>query len=417
MLSGLLIGVFLVGYLFVTLEHKTGINKAAFALLMGVACWGLIFVYHHELSGEILLQLNEHLADISQVVIFLLGAMTIVELVDSYHGFRLITNFIQTKSKKKLLCVVSFITFFLSAVLDNMTTAIVMVSLMRRLIPDKDDKLIFSSMIIIAANAGGAWSPIGDVTTTMLWIGGQISSGGIVRRLFFPSLISTLIPLIYFLRFLKNNTAVSSDAKKEEPSEPGTRRVFFLGIGALIFVPILRALTGMPPYMGILLGLGAMWVLTDLIHQERHFLRISHILTKIDISSVLFFLGILLTISALEVSGILQSLASWLDHYVKGKDLIVTLMGLLSAIIDNVPLTAAAMGMYDLTLYPMDSKIWEMIAYCAGTGGSILIIGSAAGVVVMGMEKITFGWYSKRVSIPALIGYLSGVFVYLTFYH
>ncbi len=418
MFNVLLVGVFCTGYFFVTLEHKVGVNKAAFVLLMAVFSWALIFIGHASSWEETGVSLSEHLADISQVMIFLMGAMTIVELISSYQGFRLITDFIKTQNKRVLFFLLTLMTFFLSALLDNMTTAIIMVSLMRQFIPEKQERMIFASMIIIAANAGGAWSPIGDVTTTMLWIGGQISSGKIIQLLFIPSLISVLFPLLYLSRLIKGSVVM---AKAEEGSNGnqrmyGARRVFALGMGALIFVPVLRSLTGLPPYMGMLLGLGAMWLLTDLIHQERHFLRVPHILTKIDISSVLFFLGILLSVAALETAGLLTVSAQWLDRYFHEKDIIVTLMGLLSSIIDNVPLTAASMGMYSLDLYPMDSKIWEMLAFAVGTGGSILIIGSAAGVVVMGMEKISFGWYLKKISLPTLIGYFMGIGAFLLIY-
>ncbi|MBF0594574.1 MAG: sodium:proton antiporter NhaD, partial [Candidatus Omnitrophica bacterium] len=308
------------------------------------------------------------------------------------------------------------ITFFLSAVLDNLTTAIVMVSLLHRLIDDKEERMVFGSMIIIAANAGGAWSPIGDVTTTMLWIGGRISSLRIMETLFIPSLISMVVPLAWFAAVMKKGPEIAV-ARPAETATPGMKRVFFLGLGALIFVPVFKGLTGLPPFVGILLGLGLLWLVTDMTHgEEREHLKVPQALHKIDMSSILFFLGILLAVAALETAGVLKSLAGWMDMYFGNKDIIATALGILSAIVDNVPLTAATMGMYDVVKYPMDSKIWELLAFSVGTGGSILIIGSAAGVVVMGMERINFLWYLKKISLPALIGYLAGIGAYLLIY-
>lgn len=414
MIESVMIAVFMIGYFLIALEHKISINKAAVALLLAVVCWVFNFVRVFPHDQLMIQRLSEHLGDIAQITIFLLGAMTIVELIDSHRGFKIIMDFIRSHNKRMLLWVVSFITFFVSSVLDNLTTSIIMVTLLRRLIEDKKERMIFASMVIIAANAGGAWTPIGDVTTTMLWIGGYVSSGGIIKRVFFPSLISMVIPLVIFSIFSIKGKLHSQDQKEEDtPPIYGAKRVFALGVGALIFVPILKSLTGLPPYMGILLGLGMMWGLTDLIHQERHFLRVPHILTKIDVSSVLFFLGILLAVAALETAGILDSLSLRMDYYFKDKDLIVAIMGIISSIIDNVPLTAAMMGMYDLAHYPMDSRLWEFTAYCVGTGGSLLIIGSAAGVVVMGMENISFAWYLRRITLVALLGYLGGLLVML----
>ncbi len=422
MIDVFIIVIFCLGYFAITLEQKIGVNKTAIALLMAVFCWVFIAIKKCYACGinhyiDMTLQsLNEHLHEISQVVIFLLGAMTIVALIEVHDGFKIITDFIRTKDKRNLLWVISLITFFLSSVLDNLTTAIVMVSLVHRLITDKNDRMIFASMVIIAANAGGAWTPIGDVTTTMLWIGGRVTTGKIMELLFIPSLISLIVPLIYFSFFMKKELVSIPSQLKDTSQVYGAKTIFFLGVGSLIFVPIFRAVTNLPPFMGIILGLGIMWTLTDLIHQKRESLRVPYVLTKIDFSSVLFFLGILLTIAAIETAGILKSLASWMDTYLGNKDLIATFMGLISSIIDNVPLTAATMGMYNSNSYPVDSKLWEMIAYSVGTGGSILIIGSAAGVVVMGMEKISFTWYLKKISLPALIGYLAGIFSFLVIY-
>lgn len=408
--------VFLIGYLAIIFESKISVNKSAAALITAVLCWVLISFRHFPSVDSAQIQLNQHLANISQVLIFLLGAMTIVELINVYDGFRFITNLIMTRNKRTLLWIISTITFFLSGLLDNMTTSIVMILLLRRFITDKKERFIYAGMIIIAANAGGAWSPIGDVTTTMLWIDNRVSSFKLITRLFFPSLVSAIVPLLIFSRSIKKGETITPINNLNVATEHGARRVLIIGITSLIFVPILRDLTGLPPYMGIMFGLGVMWLLTDLIHQERHFLKVPHVLTKVDISSVLFFLGILMAVSALETIGILDQLAHWMDIHWGNKDLVLSGMGLLSSIIDNVPLTAGVMGMYDLNTYPIDSKIWEMSAYCLGTGGSMLIIGSAAGVIVMGMENIKFSTYFKKISLPAFIGYLSGLIVLLWLY-
>lgn len=413
----LMITIFAMGYLAITLEERIRVNKAAIALLVAVFCWGFNFIENFPPDEASLHRLIEHLGEISQVIFFLMGAMTIVELIDSHGGFKIITDFIRTRDKRKLLWVISIFTFFLSAVLDNLTTAIVMVSLLRRLIPDRADRMIFASMVILAANAGGAWSPIGDVTTTMLWVGGQVTTGKLMGLLVIPSLVSLVVPLLYFSLSIKQGAYPDSFHGADSPAQHGAKRVFFLGVGSLIFVPIFRAVTNLPPFMGVLLGLGIMWVLTDLIHyQKRDHLKMPSILTRVDFSSILFFLGILLAVAALETAGVLESLALRMDHYFNNKDIIATVLGLLSAVIDNVPLTAATMGMYPLSSSPTDSKFWEMIAYSVGTGGSLLIIGSAAGVVVMGMEKIGFNWYLKKISIPALIGYFSGIGSFLLIY-
>jgi Na+/H+ antiporter NhaD/arsenite permease-like protein len=416
MFHGLIVFIFVIGYAAITLEHKTGVNKAASALLIAVMCWALNFMRAFPHDEAVMLHMNGHLADIAQIMVFLLGAMTIVALVDSHKGFNIITDFIRTDSKRVLLWLISLATFFISSVLDNLTTSIIMVTLLRRLLDDRNERMVFAGMIIIAANAGGAWTPIGDVTTTMLWIGGRVTSGKIMTQLLLPSLVSLIVPLALFSFSVKGSLPGTTRKLEDASMEYGAKRVFSMGVGALILVPVLRAFTGLPPYMGIMLGLGLMWVVTDLIHQERHFLRVPHILTKVDISSVLFFLGILLAVAALQAAGVLNRLTIWMDTYIGSKEIIVSTMGVVSAIIDNVPLTAALMGMYDLSRYPVDSKLWEMTAYCVGTGGSMLIIGSAAGVVVMGMEKISFSWYLKRISFPALVGYLAGVFTFLIFY-
>jgi len=411
----LILIVFVLGYAAIILEHYLKVNKTAVALFMAVACWAVFFIDHETPIKEDLGHFHLHVSGIAQIVFFLLGAMTIVELVDSHRGFKVITDVIRTTSKQKMLWMISLVTFFLSAILDNLTTTILMVSLLRKLVHDPKDRFLLAILIVIAANAGGAWTPIGDVTTTMLWIEGQITSFAVIKALFIPSLISLLIPLIWFSRemrgrFLRN--PMRDDAKEE----PGSRLVFSLGVGGLIFVPIFKAWTGLPPFMGVLISLAVLWLVTDFLHHKhemRKHLRVPHVLTRIDVSGALFFLGILLCVSALETAHILPDLASWLSDKVHNLSVIATLIGVFSAIVDNVPLVAATMGMYPLEQFPTDSALWMMIAYAAGTGGSILIIGSAAGVALMGMEKIDFVSYMKKASIPVLIGYLAGMGAYL----
>jgi NhaD family Na+/H+ antiporter len=412
----LIILIFAVGYLAIIFEYKIEINKTASALLMAVLAWVFVFLSQGHTSSHVVSSLGEHLNNISQIIYFLLGAMTLVELVDSHKGFRIITDLIQTNSKRKMLWLIGFVAFFLSAILDNLTTTIVMISLLRKLVPDKNDRMLLGATVVIAANAGGAWTPIGDVTTTMLWINGNLSTISLMKALFAPSMASLLVALSLIGLKMKGTYPKLVQHAKEQSSEPGGTFIFYAGIGALVFVPIFKSLTGLPPFMGMLIALGFLWLITDIMHhphKEREHLRVPQILTKIDISGVLFFLGILLCISALETVGILTALATFLDVHIHNLPLIATLIGLASAVVDNVPLVAASMGMYDLQAYPMDSSLWQLIAYCAGTGGSILIIGSAAGVALMGLEKIDFIWYFKKVSWIALLSYLSGVVVYI----
>ncbi len=415
----LLIVVFIAGYTAIALEHPLRVGKTAIALLMAVALWVIFSLGEYDITQTVH-ELSENLAEVSQILFFLLGAMTIVEMIDAHKGFKVIIQWIHTKNKVSLLWMTGFATFFLSSILDNLTTSIVMVSLLRKLIDDKKDRVMFASMVIIAANAGGAWTPIGDVTTTMLWIGDRITSWNIMKALFIPSIVTLSIPLAIESFRLKGTLMVNAKKIEEQSkTEPGGVFVLFLGIGSLIFVPIFKTITHLPPYMGILLGVGIMWMVTDLMHsrhEERRHLRINEALSRIDISSVLFFLGILLAVGALQSAGILKSLAAGLDHAFADKRLIIYIIGLMSAVIDNVPLVAAGMGMYDVSVFPIDNSLWEMLAFCAGTGGSVLIIGSAAGVVVMGMEKIEFFWYLKRVSLLALIGYSVGFLTYILMY-
>ena len=424
--------LFVIGYIAIALEHPIKINKTASALLTGVLCWTLYAVsspgeIHH--IGE---QLAEHLSEISAILFFLMGAMTIVELVDAYQGFRVITDKITTKNPKKLLWIICTVTFFLSAILDNLTTSIVMVSLIRKLVPNKQMRLFFAGMIVVAANAGGAWSPIGDVTTTMLWIGGQITALNIVATLIIPSIICMLIPLIYLQftlkgelgeRELKNNSSHAEGYGHSVSGKPirGSRTMLFVGVGGLISVPIFKTITHLPPYLGMLLALGVLWVVSELINPDmdatdKRPYTAAGALTRIDVPSVLFFLGILLAVASLQSMGTLGEFAAYLDRSLGDNRIIITLIGILSSIVDNVPLVAASMGMYSMEMYPADNMIWEYLAYCAGTGGSVLIIGSAAGVAVMGMEKIDFIWYLKKISVLALLGYFAGAAAYLVLY-
>lgn len=407
--------VFSLGYLAIILEFYVKVNKTAVAIAIAVVCWAIYFWFSVTPVAEDLKILGEHVSDVSQIIFFLLGAMTLVELVDSHRGFKIVTDAIHTSSKRKMLWLISFLTFFLSSVLDNLTTTILMVSLLRKLIPERSERLLLCCIVVVAANAGGAWTPIGDVTTTMLWIDGQLSSLKVMKALFFPSIFSLLIPLFFYTPKYKGRyTAASKVTDLEE--EPGSRLVFFLGIGTLIFVPIFKALTGLPPFMGVLFGLAVLWLVTDILHhkhEHRQHLRVPFILTRIDTSGILFFLGILLCVNALQTAGILKDLALWLDRVFHNQMIIATLIGFISAVIDNVPLVAGTMGMYSLTDFPMDSQLWHMIAYAAGTGGSILLIGSAAGVALMGMEKVDFFDYMRKMSIPVVIGYLVGMGIYL----
>lgn len=450
----LIIVVFVLGYIAIALEHSIKVNKTAVAIVSGILCWTLFMfssptqtilesadfqqflsfskIEHggSELSSHdpselhrefVNFTLSEHLGQIAQILFFLLGAMTIVELVDAHQGFRLITDRIKTKNLVTLLWIVCWITFFLSAILDNLTTTIVMVSLVRKLVPNRDTKFFFASMIVIAANAGGAWTPIGDVTTTMLWIGGQITSLSIIKGLFLPSLVCITTPLLFLTFTMKGELGDFSEAPPAHDADHSGsnngKLILSLGVGALVSVPIFKTVTHMPPYTGILLGLGILWIISELINPEldeaiKKKYTVAGALSRVDVPSVLFFLGILLAVGALQSMQILSELALFLDTTIGDQRIIITLIGMLSAIVDNVPLVAASMGMYDMATYPTDHMIWEYLAYCAGTGGSILIIGSAAGVAMMGMEKVDFIWYFKKISLLALLGYLAGAATY-----
>lgn len=416
----LIIIIFVLGYLAIAFEHLIRINKAASAMLTGVLCW-TVYALNAADPHTLTHQLAEHLGDVAGILFFLLGAMTIVELIDAHDGFQLVIDRIQTTSKKKLVWTVAIITFFLSAVLDNLTTAIVMVSLLRKIIADKNERWLFAGLVVIAANAGGAWSPIGDVTTTMLWIGNQVTATNIIVKTVLASLVCMLVPTAIIAAQLKGKV-VKPDQTESATSLTTTGRhrnlVFWTGVGCLLFVPVFKTITHLPPYMGILFGLGLMWVITEIIHsgkdeEEKGHLSVNHALRKIDTPSILFFLGILLSIAALQTTGTLNNLALAMDEKIGNIKVITVSIGLLSAVVDNVPLVAATQGMYSLEQYPTDHYFWEFLAYCAGTGGSCLIIGSAAGVAAMGLEKIDFFWYLKKIGWLALIGYLAGAAVYV----
>jgi NhaD family Na+/H+ antiporter len=424
MLTALVV-IFILAYAAIAFEHPIKVNKSASALVGA----GLLWTIYAVNAGDVQLvgdHLSESLISTAQIVFFLMGAMAIVEVVDAHNGFEVITSRIKTTQLSSLMWLVGFVTFFLSAILDNLTTTIVMVSLMKKLLDQRDDRLFFAGIIVIAANAGGAWSPIGDVTTTMLWIGGQITAVEIIKGLFLPSLVNLLVPLFVTSLLLKGQSVVppltvESEQLAQETTPFERNLMFFLGLGILVAVPAFKTWTHLPPFMGVLFGLGILWLVGDLVHrkkddEDKAHLSLTHALTRIDMPSIVFFVGILLSVATLEHTHILSDLAAWLDQTVGRQDVIVMIIGVVSAIVDNVPLVAASMGMYSLTQYPADSFLWEFLAYCAGTGGSILIIGSAAGVAAMGLERIDFIWYVKKISGLALIGYFSGALVYIAEY-
>jgi Na+/H+ antiporter NhaD/arsenite permease-like protein len=415
----LIIAIFVVGYLAIALEHPLRVNKAASALLTGVLCW-TVFVFSQADKLAVEQELVGHLGEIAGILFFLLGAMTIVELIDANDGFRLITERIKTKRIVKLMWMVCILTFFLSAALDNLTTTIVIVTMLGKIVADREQRLLLTGLTVIAANAGGAWSPIGDVTTTMLWIGGQITTVKIITGVFLPSVFCLLVPLL-FLTFRMGGTyePPETDPGDYSPTSERVRNfVFFVGIAIFIFVPIFKTVSHLPPFMGMLFGLGVMWLMTELIRHrkegdEHRALSVASALRAIDAPSILFFLGILISISALQATGLLAHAAEWINATVGKQTVIILSMGLLSSIVDNVPLVAAAQGMYTLQQHPTDSYFWEFLAYATGTGGSALVIGSAAGVAAMGIENIDFFWYIKRISWLALLGFFAGAGVYI----
>jgi Na+/H+ antiporter NhaD/arsenite permease-like protein len=410
---------FIVGYLAIAFEHVLKVNKAASALLTGVICW-TIYVMAQADKELVSHQLTEHLGEVSGILFFLLGAMTIVELIDANDGFQIITDQIRTKDPRKLMLIMSVLTFFLSAILDNLTTTIVMVTMLRKIIEEREKRLFFAGVVVIAANAGGAWSPLGDVTTTMLWIGGQITALSIVTGVFLPSVVCLAVPLFLLVRQAKGTLRNPKQETRECPTPQFERNLIFgLGIAVFLFVPAFKTITHLPPFMGILFGLGLMWVVTEILKYGRRgddefdIYTVVHALQKIDSPSILFFLGILVSISALQSTGVLAHLAQVLTDTIGNDTMIITALGLLSSVVDNVPLVAAVQGMYTLQQYPTDSFFWQFLAYATGTGGSALIIGSAAGVAAMGIERIDFFWYLRRITAFALLGYFAGAVVFI----
>ena len=428
--------IFILGYLLIAFEHSVKIDKAASAILTAVLVWTLLVL---GVDVEAAHDVRHYIGEISEILFFLIGAMTIVELVDAHDGFKIITDRITSRNKVVLLWVLSLITFFLSAILDNLTTTIVMVSLLRKLVNDEKERWFYAGIVVIAANAGGAWSPIGDVTTTMLWIGKQISAVGIVKQLFIPSLLCLLLPLLVLSFRLKGDlsaVATAPTGREKNPSSVLERNIVFaLGLAALLFVPVFKTITHLPPYMGVLFGLSVLWMVTEVMHaskskEDKYALSVAGVIRRVDMTTILFFLGILLAVSALGTAGHLAQVADSLRSHLGNVYTINIAIGLLSAIVDNVPLVAGAMKMYPLVTpeqlatatpeqaqwlkhFVEDGRFWELLAYCAGTGGSCLIIGSAAGVAAMGMEKIDFFWYLKNISLLALLGYLGGAISYI----
>ena len=435
-LTLLIVVVFVIGYLCIALEGFTKINKAAIALLMFVGCWTLFMINPGEFltgltpettASTIAGIIDHHLGGTAETLFFLMGAMTIVEVVDKNGGFNFVRDTLQTRGKRTLLWRIVFITFFLSAILDNLTTSIVMIMILRKLVPDHKDRMIYASLVIIAANSGGAFSPIGDVTTIMLWNKGVITAAGVMEEIFIPSLVSMIIPTLLLQRYLTGELALvdsnmATDYEVLDFSKTQRKVIFVLGVGGLIFVPIFKSITHLPPFVGILLVLGVLWTATELFYRAEHGdnegikNRVANLIAHIDMATILFFLGILMAVACLEEIKVLEILGVWLNDVSKGNHYIVTgIIGVLSSIVDNVPLVAGCMGMYTVTPIgdmAIDGIFWQLLAYCAGVGGSILIIGSAAGVVVMGLEKISFGWYLKRVTGAAFIGYLVGILCY-----
>jgi Na+/H+ antiporter NhaD/arsenite permease-like protein len=460
----LMVVIFVLGYLAIALEHPLKVDKAASALLIGSltwvayimgaadifnsgvsSAWNEFFAAHpdaNNLSGYVDFivhkEIIHHLGEISEILFFLLGAMTIVEIIDQHQGFKIITDKITTTKKVKLLWILSFLTFFMSAALDNLTTTIVMVALLRKLIADKETRWFFASMVVLAANAGGAWSPIGDVTTIMLWIGGQVTAANIIAMVIIPSLVVMIVPVIVLSFTMKGNITrpvLSADDTRDFTTGFERKLILLMGVGSLLFVPIFKTVTHLPPYMGMLFGLGVMWVTTEIMHkkkngEDKRRLSVVGVLSKVDVPTVFFFLGILSAVASLQSAGQLGLLAEWLDEVTNKNIYVINIaIGIMSSIVDNVPLVAGAMGMYEIVTpemlaamtpeaaqtaghFAVDGVFWELLALAAGTGGSILIIGSAAGVAAMGMEKIDFIWYLKRISLLALLGYFAGIATY-----
>ena len=433
----LIVGVFVIGYLFIAIESLTKVNKAAIALLMFVACWTIFMLNPGQyiplpdgdgVASAVSEVIEKHLGSTSTTLFFLMGAMTIVELVDQNGGFNFVRGMMKTKSKRTLLWRIAFMTFFLSAILDNLTTSIVMIMILRKLVSDHKDRIIYASLVAIAANSGGAFSPIGDVTTIMLWNKGVITAAGVIKEIFIPSLISMVIPALIMSTSLNGELSMTGQETAATAQSDFTsaqrKAVFAIGVGGLMFVPVFKSITHLPPFVGILLVLGVLWTVTEVFYRKLRRRpesgsvqkRVTNMLSRIDMSTILFFLGILMAVACLETIGVLTELGKGLNTAFDGNHYLVTgIIGVLSSIIDNVPLVAGCMGMYPIgTIGDMaqDGVFWQLLAYCAGVGGSMLIIGSAAGVVVMGLEKITFGWYMRHVSWIAMVGYIAGIAYY-----
>jgi Na+/H+ antiporter NhaD/arsenite permease-like protein len=416
-----IVTIFVLGYLLIAGEHLTRINKAAVALLTAVLCWTVYIVWGPETKPEVVARLVAHLGDVAGVLFFVLGAMTIVELIDAHEGFLVITNRIRRTNKRQLLWIVAWLAFFLSSVLDNLTTTIVAISLLRKLIAEDEDRRLYAGLVIIAANAGGAWTPIGDVTTTMLWIGGQITTKGIILSIGMPSVVCLVVATALVSLRLKGEMArpaVVVPATVEPVARGHQTAILVFGLLALASVPVFKTVTHLPPFMGMLAALGVMWAIVEILHRdkdeaERHAYSVVGALRRIDTTVILFFLGILLCVAALQSVGLLSQLGAWMATHMGDDRLIVVSLGILSAVIDNVPLTAAAQGMYTLAQYPVDHEFWTLLAYCVGTGGSALVIGSAAGVAAMGMERLDFWWYLRKMTWIALCAYLAGVLAFI----
>ena len=432
-LTILIVTIFCIGYLYIALESVTKINKAAIALLMCVFCWTLLMMgpgaYYPEVAADSVLHhiaevIEHHLGDAAGTLFFLMGAMTIVEIVDSNGGFNFVRDTLKTRSKRKLMWRMAFMTFFLSAILDNLTTSIVMIMVLRKLVQNREDRLIYAALVVISANSGGAFSPIGDVTTIMLWIKGVITTQGVLTEIFIPSLVSMLVPAFILQYSLQGKFDKEQNLPKADVSQFTKAQrdiIFWLGVGGLCFVPVFKTLTHLPPFMGILLVLGILWTVTEIFHyntseEDTMAKRVSDIMTKIDLSTIMFFLGILMAVAVLQEVGVLTALGEGLNEAFSGNYYVINgIIGVLSSIVDNVPLVAGCMGMYPVApegAMAIDGIFWQLLAYCAGVGGSMLIIGSAAGVVVMGLEKITFGWYMKKITWIAFVGYLAGIVIY-----
>ncbi len=432
-LTLMIVTVFIVGYLCIAIESVTRVNKAAIALLMCVSCWTLLMLgpgaYYPEVAADDVIHhiaevIEHHLGDAAGTLFFLMGAMTIVEIVDSNGGFNFVRDTMKTRSKRKLMWRMAFMTFFLSAILDNLTTSIVMIMVLRKLVQAREDRLIYAALVVISANSGGAFSPIGDVTTIMLWIKGVITTQGVLTEIFLPSLVSMLVPAAILSLSLKGKFDKEQNLPKADVSQFTKAQrdiIFWLGVGGLCFVPVFKTLTHLPPFMGILLVLGLLWTVTEIFHyntseDDTMAKRVTDLLSRIDLSTIMFFLGILMAVAVLQEVGVLTALGEGLNEAFSGNYYVINgIIGVLSSIVDNVPLVAGCMGMYPVApegAMAIDGIFWQLLAYCAGVGGSMLIIGSAAGVVVMGLEKITFGWYMKKITWIALVGYLAGMLIY-----